>query len=111
MYKVLFHLNDENKAEDTLTNIENLLKDIKEDMEVELVIHSKGVYPFKRNKNIHKDKIDMLIGKGVNISVCQNTLESLNLKKEDFVPGIDLVSSGVGEIARKQQEGWLYIKP
>jgi uncharacterized protein len=111
LYKVLFHLNDEGKAEDTLRNIENLLKDIKEDIEVELVIHSKGVYPFKRNKNINREKIDMLIDKGVNISVCQNTLESLNLEKEDFVPGIQVVSSGVSEIIRKQQEGWLYIKP
>lgn len=111
MYKVLFHLNDEGRAEDTLNNIDNLLKDIEEDIDVMLVVHSKGVYPFKRNKNADRQKIEKLIKKGVKISVCKNTLDGLNLKKADFIDGIEVVSSSVGEIVRRQKEGWLYIKP
>ncbi len=114
LYKVIFHLNEEGKAEDTLRNIENLLKDFKEqgeDIEIELVVHSKGVYPFKSNKNANKSKIEDLLDKGVKISICSNTLESLHLVEEDFISGIVFVSSGVGELTRKQQEGFLYIKP
>lgn len=111
MYKVLFHMNDEGRAEDTLKNIDNLLKDIQEDIEVSLVIHSKGVYPFKKNKNANRQKIEKLISKGVTISVCNNTLQALNLELDDFIDGINIVSSGMGEIVRKQGEGWLYIKP
>lgn len=114
MYKVIFHLNEEGKAEDTLRSIENLLKDMKEQQEeikIELIVHSKGVYPFKNNKNANKNKIDSLLNKGVKIILCSNTLESLHLAKEDFIPGIVVVPSGVGELTRKQQEGFLYIKP
>lgn len=111
MYKVLFHLNDEGRAEDTLNNIDNLLKDVEEDIQVMLVVHSKGVYPFKKNKNADRAKIEKLLKKGVRISVCSNTLEELNLELSNFVDGIEVVSSSVGEIVRRQKEGWLYIKP
>lgn len=111
LYRVLFHLNDEGKVEETLTNIENLLNDIEEDIEVELVIHSKGVYPFKKDKNAHRIKVQKLLDKDVKISLCSNTLHDLHLELEDFIPGVTIVSSGVGEIVRRQKEGWLYIKP
>lgn len=111
MYRVLFHLNDEVRAEDTLNNIDNLLQDIEGDIEVMLVVHSKGVYPFKKNRNADRDKIEKLIKKGVRISVCNNTLDGLNLKKDDFIDGIEVVSSSVGELVRRQKEGWQYIKP
>ncbi len=111
MSKVLFHLNDQNKVEATLRNIENLLEDSDEDIEIELVVHSEAVYSFIENKINNLKKINTLIDKGINISICKNTLSNSNLKKEDFIPGISIVSSGMGEITRKQAEGWLYIKP
>ena len=114
LYKVLFHLNEEGKAEDTIRNIDNLLKDMEEqneDIQIELVVHSSGVYPFKINENAHKDKISSLLNKGVKIVVCSNTLKNLHISQNDIMPGISVVSSGVGELTRKQQEGFLYIKP
>lgn len=111
MYKVIFHLNEEGKAESALNNIDNLLKDIQEDIQVMLVVHSKGVYPFKKNKNVDREKIEKLMGKGVKISVCKNTLDNLSLEQKDFIDGIEVVDSSVGEMVRRQKEGWLYIKP
>lgn len=111
MYKILFHLNDEVKVEDTLKNIVNLLKDIEEEIEVELVVHSKAIYSFRKNKNVNKHIIDMLIDKGVTIVLCRNTLMDLNLTEGDFIPGISIVPTAMGEITKKQCEGWGYIKP
>lgn len=112
MYKVLFHLNEEVRAEGAFRNIENLLEDIgEENIKVRLVVHSKGVYPFKKDRNVHHKVLMSLIDKGVEIAVCTNTLENLHLKLDDFIPGVELVSSAVAEIVRKEGEGWLYIKP
>jgi intracellular sulfur oxidation DsrE/DsrF family protein len=107
----MFHLNEEGRAEDTLRNIDNLLKDVEGDVEVLLLVHSKGVYPFGKNKNANKSKVEKLMAKGVKIRVCHNTLESLNLEVDDFIDGIEVVSSVVGELVRRQKDGWLYIKP
>ena len=114
MYNVLFHLNDEDTVEDTLNNIKNLFLDLESDEEevkVQLVVHSKGVYPLKRNMNVYRNKILGLMKDGLSVTVCANTLEELNLEKEDLIEGITVVSSGVGEIVRKQKQGWIYIKP
>ena len=114
MYNVIFHLNDEEMIEDALKNIKNLLLDIgnnEEEINVQLVVHSKGVYPFKRNMNAYRNKILDLMKDGLKITVCANSLEELYLEKEDLIEGITVVSSGVGEIVRKQKEGWIYIKP
>lgn len=114
MYKVIFHLNEEEKTKDVLRNIKNLLEDMKnenERIEVELLAHSSGVEAFKKTSKENKEEIKSLLEKGVEISLCNNTLKTLNLKKEDFIEEAVIVSSGVGELTKKQNEGWSYIKP
>ena len=112
MYKVIFHLNDEAKSEETLNNIRNLLIDVgEENVKVELVVHSEGIYSFLKNRNELNKKATALLDKGVKIGLCSNTVEKLHLKLDSFIPGVDIVSSAVGEIVRKESDGWLYIKP
>ncbi len=114
MYKVIFHLNEEEKTEDALRNIKNLLEDMKnenERIDIELLAHSSGVNAFKKTNKENKEEIKNLLEKGVEIALCKNSLITLNLKKEDFIEEAIIVSSGVGELTKKQNEGWSYIKP
>lgn len=114
MYKVVFHVDDEKRVEDALRNIKNLFKDIeetKEEVKVELLANSSGVKPFKKDNKENLDSIDDLLNKDFTIALCNNTLTSLKLRKEDFLEKAIIVRSGVGELTRKQNEGWAYIKP
>lgn len=114
MYKVIFHLNEEEKTEDALRNIKNLLEDMKnenERIDIELLAHSSGVNAFKKTNKENKEEIKNLLEKGLEIALCKNSLITLNLKKEDFIEEAIIVSSGVGELTKKQNEGWSYIKP
>lgn len=114
MYKVIFHLNEEEKTEDALRNIKNLLEDMKnenERIDIELLAHSRGVNAFKKTNKENKEEIKNLLEKGLEIALCKNSLITLNLKKEDFIEEAIIVSSGVGELTKKQNEGWSYIKP
>ena len=114
MYKVIFHLNDEEKSGNVLTNVENIFKDMEdagEDINIEILAHSSGVNIFKKASEDYKDRIDSLLDKGVDIAVCNNTLKANNLTKEDFIEKSRVVPSGVGEIVRKQQQGWAYVRP
>jgi len=47
----------------------------------------------------------------VAIALCNNALNNLRLKPEDMLPEALVVPSGVGELVRKQAEGWAYIRP
>jgi uncharacterized protein len=49
---------------------------------------------------------------GVKFRVCEITLRERGLKREQFLPQVEFVPSGVAEIARLQsREGYAYLKP
>lgn len=114
MYKVVFHLDDEGRVGIAYRGIMNLFKDMEdagEEVEVELLANSSGVKPFMKVREENKDAIERLFKKGVKIALCNNSLRVLYLTKKDFVDDAIVVTSGVGELTRKQQDGWGYIKP
>jgi uncharacterized protein len=112
MYCVIFHLDeaDEYQMNLTLNNITNLLADLDE-VEVELVVYDQGVMLYLPEGNHHVKHLKNLQKKGVRLVVCNNTMQSRDLKPADLVEGVEVVSSGVGELVRKQKEGWIYIRP
>ncbi len=114
VYRVIFHLNDEDKAGNVVTNVENIFRDMEdagEDIKVEILAHSSGVNVFKKINTDYKDRIISLLDKGIDIAICNNTLKANELTKEDFIEEARVVPSGVGELVRKQQKGWAYVRP
>ena len=113
-YRVLFHLDEgaKGRVDLALHNIENLITDLgQENVEVELVSNSEGVTAFLKVPNLHGAMVERLAAKGVRFTACENSLRQLHLTKEALVNQIEIVPAGVGELARKQAEGWAYIRP
>ncbi|MUV61326.1 DsrE family protein [Halobacterium sp. CBA1126] len=52
-----------------------------------------------------------LIDRGVTVKQYSNTIEGADISEDDLIGGVELVSSGVGELTRLQNEGYAYIKP
>ena len=48
--------------------------------------------------------------KGVNFVACEFAMKNREITKDQLIEGAGTVTSGVLEIAKKQQEGWSYIK-
>jgi intracellular sulfur oxidation DsrE/DsrF family protein len=46
---------------------------------------------------------------GVHVNACQVTMRKQKLVREDMLPGIGYVPAGLGEIIKRQREGWAYI--
>jgi intracellular sulfur oxidation DsrE/DsrF family protein len=62
--------------------------------------------------NEFRQAVEDLDLEGVQFRVCEITLRERGLKKEQFLPQVKFVPSGVAEIARLQnQEGFAYLKP
>jgi len=48
---------------------------------------------------------------GVEFIACGNTLAATHRKKEDLLPEAGYATAGLAEIAERQLEGWIYLKP
>ena len=115
--KVIYHLNQGNEqASDALRNINNHLTAVP-DAKIVVVTHSKGVDFLMegaedKNKNPYNIPVEALAKKGVEFRVCEITLKSRKLKKEQFISTVKYVPSGVAEVAKLQnREGYSYVKP
>jgi uncharacterized protein len=112
VYRVIFQLNeaDDYRINLVLNNINNVLADLDE-VEIELVAYSQGVILYIPDENPYQARIQDLQSRGVIFAVCNNTLRSMNLTPDDLWKGVIVVPSGVGELVKKQSEGWIYIRP
>jgi intracellular sulfur oxidation DsrE/DsrF family protein len=80
------------------------------DTKFEVVCHGGGLNMLLKKSCVIKDQIKMYADKGVSFVACEFAMKKRNVTKEELVDGAGTVISGVLEIAKKQQEGWSYIK-
>jgi intracellular sulfur oxidation DsrE/DsrF family protein len=113
-YRVLFHL-DEGSAfrlKLALSNIQNLFTILGEkEVEIECIVNGAGVKLFQLPKDANHEGIEALVKRGVRFLICQNSLNVYHLTKDAMLDVVGFVPSGVGELVKKQAEGWAYIKP
>ncbi len=113
-YKVVFHIDEGTnaRAELVFNNIENLIADVgQEDVEIELVSNSEGVRIFLGTPGQHASRIETLAAKGVRLVACANSLRKLGFAPDSLFNHVEVVSSGVSELVKKQTDGWAYIRP
>lgn len=78
-------------------------------VDIEIVAYGPGIGMLKADSSVG-NRIDEALGAGVKVIACENTMRGAKLTKDDMLPKVGYVSSGVAELARKQQ-GWAYIRP
>ncbi len=94
-----------------LNNARNLQADLgKDGVEIEIVAYGPGIGMLKRESPVASRIADAL-GAGVGVVACENTMAGQKLAKDDMLPKIGYVPSGVVELMRKQQQGYAYIRP
>ena len=111
-YKVLFHIDEQVKAGLALNNISNLIVDIGgENLEIELVANSNAAKLLIRSTNEFAPRLKELAEKQVVFCACANSMRDLGIQKDELLDFVTVVSSGVGEIIKKQAADWVYIRP
>ena len=110
-YKIVFQLTDDNpRSQKALTGqLKNLTKGLPK-AEIEVVVHSAGISYLLKDKSAHKTKIEELAANGVVFKACENTLKSKGIEKSAILEISGFVPFGIGEVVKKQMEGWSYIK-
>ncbi|MEK7437416.1 MAG: DsrE family protein [Pseudomonadota bacterium] len=114
--KAVYHINDSANAAAVMRNVGNHLS-VDPTARIVIVSHARGVdflmeNAKDKNGNPYNIKVEELAAKGVTFDVCEITLSSRKLNKNQFIPEAKFVPSGVGELAKLQsREGYVYIKP
>lgn len=115
--RVVYHFS-EGQAQAS-RGLEYIRNHLEADPKVQIVVvtHALGVdFLMKGAKsakgNPFQDAVEDLDLQGVKFRVCDITLRERGLTREQFLPLVRFVPSGVAEIARLQsREGYAYLKP
>lgn len=94
-----------------LNNALNVQKEVgKAATTIEIVAFGPGINMLKFDSEV-SGRVQEALAAGMRIVVCENSMQGLQLKREDMLAGVGYVKAGVVEIARKQQAGYAYIRP
>ena len=92
-----------------LNYIENLREFYGPDkVEIELVALGLGLGVLKLDSTQGPRVADGL-KLGVHVSACEVTMRRQKLGREDMLPNIGYVPAGLGQVIKRQREGWSYI--
>lgn len=112
--KIVFsiHNGDTETINHVLSSANNVLKFYgPENVTMEIVAYYHGIEAvLKKNRDIAV-RVDALMQYGVNFIACGNTMQTKNIKKEELITGVDIVTAGIVEVTERVQEGWVYIVP
>lgn len=107
--KTVFHVSDTDAYRTAEAKVRNLLDDDTLDLEAVAVV-------VDRPTVIDAAALDLgettakLVEIGATVKLCSNAARGADAGEDDFVEGIEFVSSGVGELTRLQNQGWAYIR-
>ncbi len=102
---------DQGKWNLALNNAHNLQADLgKDKVDVEIVVYGPGIGMLKADSLVANRVLDAEAA-GVKVVACENTLRAQKIDKDDMVAGVGYVPAGVVEIARRQKQGWAYLRP
>jgi intracellular sulfur oxidation DsrE/DsrF family protein len=114
--KVVYHLNDLDKVNFVLGNIQNHLDGVggPDNVTIALVVHGQALRAFhatSANPDITR-RVGQFSSAGLELAACGNTMKSQNVTLKDLLPGfISADKGGVVRIAELQSQGYLYLRP
>ncbi|WP_255152775.1 DsrE family protein [Halorarius halobius] len=112
MNVVFHHSNDDPELHDRVVgNIANLLDDETIDLDAVALVANSGGLTLLLEDSPQRERVAELQQRGVQFKQCRNTIKGTSVTEADLIDGVELVSSGVGELSRLQADGYAYLKP
>ena len=112
-HRIVFQvtIDGEERWNEVLNNVENVQRAFgPENVEIEIVAHGKGAgLVLAENAAISKRLVG-IEATGPKVTLCSNTARQRGITPAQVTPGVTLVDSGIAEVVRRVEEGWVYIK-
>jgi intracellular sulfur oxidation DsrE/DsrF family protein len=95
-----------NQALNYVENLQELYG--KDNVEVEIVALGWGIGMLKFDSPL-ATRVAESLKRGASLQACEVTMGRQKLTKQDMLPDIGYVKAGLGQIIKRQKEGWSYI--
>jgi intracellular sulfur oxidation DsrE/DsrF family protein len=95
-----------NQAMNYVENLQDLYG--KDNVEIEIVALGWGIGMLKFDSPLATRVADAM-KRGAKLEACEVTMGRQKLTKQDMLPDIGYVKAGLGQIIKRQKEGWSYI--
>jgi intracellular sulfur oxidation DsrE/DsrF family protein len=95
-----------NQALNYLENLRDLYGADKVELEVVALGQGIGVLKLEATQG---PRVADALKAGVKVNACEVTMRRQKLSREDMLPNIGYVPAGLGQIIKRQREGWAYI--
>ena len=113
-YNLLLHIDsDDVKTLDlALANAHHFLTAFTDEtIRLVLIVNGPGVKLITTQYPEQAKKASEMARKGASVMVCGNALKAYEMDNSELWPDIEVVSNGIVEIVRLQNEGMAYVKP
>ena len=112
-HKIVIQVSDADPAKWNLAlnNAKNLQDEVgAANVDIEIVAYGPGIGMLKAEAASANRVIEAGQAK-VKVLACENTMRGQKITREDMNASISYVPAGVGQIMRRQEEGWTYLRP
>lgn len=93
-----------------MNNLKHLKAGWSDSVVIEVVAHGPGLDFLTKGKTTQQEKITYFKNMGIEFIACENTIAERKIARETIISEAGFVKMGIGEIVRKQEQGWSYIK-
>jgi len=118
--RIVVHLTNPNQAVagELLDDVEHMLRAYQRDgqpLRVEIVSHGDGLDLLRTRLSEHQERIGKLSQAFGNLTfvACKNTIDRVEVSQGievNIIPEAQITGSGVNHVAKRQKEGWSYIR-
>ena len=112
-HKIVIQVSDSDPAKWNLAlnNAKNLQDDVgAANVDIEIVAYGPGLGMLKL-ESPSAARVAEALKANVNVIVCENTLRSQKLTRDDMLPSLSYVPAGATQIMVRQSQGWAYLRP
>lgn len=109
--ETVFHVSTPEDVRVVVAKVENLLADETVGMESVAVVLDSGEAIARLHADSDlADDLRGLLAEGVDLEACSNAARRPAVSEPNLLDGVEVVSSGVGELTRLQDAGYAYVR-
>lgn len=112
--KIVFSIKsaDKDAINHVLSTANNVLKFYgPEKVQIRIVAYYHGIQALLKAEKEIAVRVDALMQYDVEFVACENTMKTKNIKEEELIDGVEIVTAGIVEMVERVQEGWVNIVP
>lgn len=82
-----------------------------ENVNMRIVAYYHGIRAVLKKEHQIAKRVDALMQVDVEFVACGNTMRTKDIKEDELIDGVEIVTAGIVEMVERVQEGWVNIVP